>query len=176
MGKGIVPDSDVNNASAARSTAFKEADVVLVLGAKLNWILSFGLPPKWSPTVKIIQVDSSADELGKNGGDPSLSLVGDCALVVERIISHLGDWRWQGKSTAFGKSLEAAKSKNKGKASQKAAVDQVPMTFEKAFDVMKTTFDGLSNPADGDIIYVSEGANTMVRSFIYIISSYAELV
>ena len=139
----------------------KEADVVLILGARLNWILSFGLPPKWKPAAKIIQVDIQADELGKNGGDPSLSVVGDVGLVVDQILSQLGDWRWQGESTPFYRSLQGAMSKNRGKAAQKAKVDKIPMTFEKAFDVIKSTLDSLSTPADGDIVYVSEGANAM---------------
>ena len=161
MGKGIVPDSSPHNFSAARSTAFKESDVVLVLGARLNWILSFGLPPKWSATAKIIQVDSCADELGKNGGDSSLSLLGDVALVVNQLVSQLGDWRWLGESSAFYRSLEAAKVKNTDKAAKKAAFDQLPMRYEKAFGIIKDTLDALSTPEDGDIVYVSEGANAM---------------
>ena len=85
MGKGVIPDSSPNNFSAARSAALKEADVVLVLGAKLNWILSFGLAPKWNPDAKVIQVDITADELGRNGGHPTLSMVGDVGLVVEPV-------------------------------------------------------------------------------------------
>ena len=38
MGKGVVPDSHRCNTSSARSVALRNADVVLVLGAKLNWM------------------------------------------------------------------------------------------------------------------------------------------
>lgn len=161
MGKGIVPDSSPYNYSAARSTAFKEADVVLVLGAKLNWILSFGLPPKWNAGAKIIQVDISADELGKNGGDPALSLLGDVGATVEQLITHLSEWQWQGRGTQFHKKLMAAQRRNTERAAQKAAVRKSPITFEHAFDVIKTTLDGLANPSSGDVVYVSEGANAM---------------
>jgi 2-hydroxyacyl-CoA lyase 1 len=161
MGKGIVADSSPYNYSAARSTAFKEADVVLVLGARLNWILAFGLPPKWSATVKIIQVDICADELGKNGGDPALSLLGDVGATVQQILTHLGDWQWQGQKSAFLQNLDAAQTNNKKKAAKKAAVVKSPMMFEQAFDIIKSTLDRLSVPANGDIVYVSEGANAM---------------
>lgn len=161
MGKGIIPDSSPYNISAARSTALKEADVVLLVGAKLNWILSFGLAPKWNPAAKIIQIDITADELGQNGGHPTLSVVGDAALVVEQIVEALGDWKWPGNSTPFFKNLQAAKSRNEGKAAKKIMLNKNPMTFETAFDIIKRTLNGLSNPADGDIVYVSEGANTM---------------
>jgi 2-hydroxyacyl-CoA lyase 1 len=161
MGKGIIPDSSPCNVSAARSTALKEADVILVIGAKLNWILSFGLPPKWNPTAKIIQVDITADELGQNGGHPTLSVVGDAALVVDQILAGLGDWKWQSSSTPFYPNLQAAKSRNEGKAAKKIMMDRSPLTFETAFDIIKKTLNGLSVPANGDIVYVSEGANAM---------------
>ena len=161
MAKGLVPDSSKHNVSAARSTAMKEADVVLVLGAKLNWILSFGLPPKWNANVKIIQVDISADELGKNGGDAHLSVIGDVGVVVDQLLAEIGEWRWQGNSTSFYRNLQAAKTRNTEKAMKKAAVDTIPITFERAFDVIKSTLDVLSDPKHGDIIFVSEGANTM---------------
>ncbi|CAK1356919.1 unnamed protein product [Cercospora beticola] len=161
MGKGVIADSHPSNYSAARSTALKEADVVLLLGAKLNWILSFGEAPKWNPKVKIIQVDITADELGKNGGTPELGLVGDVGLVVERIVEHLGDWKWQGQSSAFMKSLKAAKTRNEVKAAKKAESSKLPISLEHSFGIIKSTLNSLSNPSDGDIVYVSEGANAM---------------
>lgn len=161
MGKGVIADSHPSNFSAARSVALKEADVVLVLGARLNWILSFGLPPKWNPTAKIIQVDIAADELGQNGGHPTLSLVGDVALVVDQIVDRLDGWQWEASSSAFYRSLQAGKEKNEARAAKKAAEQKIPMSFESAFDVMRKTLNGLSNPANGDIVYVSEGANAM---------------
>ena len=161
MAKGLVPDSSPYNVSAARSTALKHADVVLVLGARLNWILAFGLPPKWNKSAKIIQVDISAEEIGKNGGDSSLGLVGDAALVICQIVTQLGDWRWQGQSSHFHHILQAAKSKNEDKAAKKAAVQKTPMTYERVFDIIKKTLNSLSSPEEGDIVYVSEGANAM---------------
>lgn len=139
----------------------KEADVVLVLGARLNWILSFGLPPKWSADVKIVQIDISADELGKNGGHESLSLVGDVGLVVDQITDGLKGWQWKPEGTAFYRSLQAAKSKNEAKAAKKAAVNTMPITFEHAFGIIKETLNKISTPSKGDIVYVSEGANAM---------------
>ncbi|WPH02724.1 Hypothetical protein R9X50_00559200 [Acrodontium crateriforme] len=112
MAKGITADSSPYNFSAARSTAMKQTDIVLVLGARLNWILSFGLPPKWSPTVKIIQVDFAADELGKNGGDPELSVAGDIGLVVDQILKQIGTWKWQERNSDYYKALQMAKLRN----------------------------------------------------------------
>lgn len=52
-----MPDSHPLNVSAARSFVLKEADVIILLGARLNWILHFGLPPRFNKNVKIIQAD-----------------------------------------------------------------------------------------------------------------------
>ena len=59
MGKGVIADSHALNISAARSTALKEAELIILLGARLNWILHFGLPPRFNKNVKLIQVDIS---------------------------------------------------------------------------------------------------------------------
>ncbi|KAJ1939288.1 hypothetical protein FBU59_004172, partial [Linderina macrospora] len=64
MGKGVVPDAHPRNVSSARSLALKGADVVLLLGARLNWILHFGR--RFNETTKIIQVDISPEEMGVN--------------------------------------------------------------------------------------------------------------
>ena len=161
MGKGVLPDSSPYNTSTARSAALRESDVILVLGARLNWILHFGLAPKWKYSAKIIQVDLCADELGRNGGDASLSVVGDVALIVEQLMLQLHGWKWQGQSSAFIQALKASRDKNEAAATKKAAVDKLPMTYERAFDIIKKTLNGLSSPEDGEIVYVSEGSNTM---------------
>ncbi|KAM6135033.1 2-hydroxyacyl-CoA lyase 1 isoform 2-T2 [Pterocles gutturalis] len=56
MGKGVVPDNHPNCVAAARSTALQHADVIILLGARLNWILHFGLPPRFQQDVKVIQL------------------------------------------------------------------------------------------------------------------------
>lgn len=54
MGKGVVTDFHPKNVNAARSRALQEADCIFLVGARLNWILHFGLPPRFHKSVKII--------------------------------------------------------------------------------------------------------------------------
>ena len=56
MGKGVVDDDSEYCIAAARSTALKDADLVILLGARLNWMLHFGASPRFNSNVKIIQV------------------------------------------------------------------------------------------------------------------------
>jgi 2-hydroxyacyl-CoA lyase 1 len=166
MGKGVISDASPYNLSAARSTALRSADVVLLLGARLNWILSFGLAPKWNSNVKIIQVDISADELGRNGHDASLSLVGDVGLVAQQLVDALGDWQWDGmrsSSNEYARRLLAAKKRNEEKAAKKASISKLPMTYERAFAIIKGEIDALSPQEDGDVVYVSEGMSSITH-------------
>ena len=66
MGKGVVPDSHPLNISAARSMALQQSDTIILLGARLNWILHFGLPPRFNKDVNIIQVDIAPEEHSQN--------------------------------------------------------------------------------------------------------------
>src|SRR5258705_1058986 len=50
-GKGIMPDDHPLSAGAARTLALQQADVVFLMGASFNWILHFGLAPRYSPNV-----------------------------------------------------------------------------------------------------------------------------
>ncbi|MBD3648176.1 MAG: oxalyl-CoA decarboxylase, partial [Pseudomonadales bacterium] len=66
MGKGVVPDDNPLSVGAARTHALKEADVILLMGARLNWIMHCGLPPRFAENPRIIQLDIAADEIGRN--------------------------------------------------------------------------------------------------------------
>ncbi|CAB4023711.1 2-hydroxyacyl- lyase 1, partial [Paramuricea clavata] len=70
--------------AAASSRALLKADVILLLGARLNWILHFGLPPRFNPQVKLIQVDISPEELGNNV-KPTVALFGDLSSVMKQV-------------------------------------------------------------------------------------------
>lgn len=160
MGKGVVADSHPANSASARSTALKEADVVLILGARLNWILHFGDAPKWNPAAQFIQVDISAEEIGRNSGNPELGIVGDIGIVVSQLASALGTWSYP-TSTPYIQHLSSAKAKNEAAAASKASNSKTPMTYAHAFTTIERTLHTLSPPSSAGIVYVSEGANTM---------------
>lgn len=171
MGKGVVRDNSSLNASSARSTALREADIILLLGARLNWILHFGAPPKFRPDVKIVQIDISAEELDRtNGiGQPSLGLVCDIGAFVLELQKQLYSWKAFPSGSlhvdnSFLAKLSTARSENEETARVKALAATKagsPLTYQRAFHVIKETLHKLSRPDDGKIVYVSEGANTM---------------
>ena len=161
MGKGVLPDSHVSNTSSARSAALKGADVVLVLGARLNWILHYGESGKWHSNPKFIQVDLSAEEIGKNAGNAELGIVGDINIVVSQLSALLQGWKYDTMPSPYYQALQASKLKNEANAAKVAKIDKSPMTYHRTFDIIKQTLHRLSPPEDGNVVYVSEGANTM---------------
>lgn len=161
MAKGVLPDSHPQNVSSARSAALKMADVVLILGARLNWIFHYGEAPKWNSAAQFIQVDISPEELGRNAADAELAIVGDVNIVVGQFLSQMEGWQYQSSSSEYLRGLEIAKAKNEAVAVKAAAYHSIPLTYSYAFDIIKKALHSLSPPEEGGIVYVAEGANTM---------------
>jgi len=161
MGKGVVPDSHPLNTASARSTALAEADVVLLLGARLNWILHFGAAPKWNRAAQFIQVDISPETLGLNNPTPHLAIHGDLLTVVPQLISALGTWHYNPATSPYTSHLSTSKARNLATAARKASQATLPMTYARALSTIESVLHRLSPPDDGAIVYISEGANTM---------------
>ncbi len=98
MGKGVISDLDPRNASAARSMVLREADCILLLGARLNWILHFGLPPRFNKDAKIIQVEMDPHEFHANRPS-ACTIMGDLGIVVGElnVLNSKDGWEFQGK-------------------------------------------------------------------------------
>ncbi|KAM4689715.1 2-hydroxyacyl-CoA lyase 1 [Discoglossus pictus] len=154
MGKGVVSDNHPNCVAAARSSALQNADVILLLGARLNWILHFGLPPRFRPDVKIIQVDICAEELGNNV-KPAATLLGDIDAVTRQLSEHLGRESWSyPANTDWWKTLNAKIKANEENSKVLASQTLLPMNYY-------TVFHHIKELLPHNCIIVSEGANTM---------------
>lgn len=154
MGKGVLPDNHPNCVAAARSRALLQADVVLLLGARLNWILHFGLPPRFNPDVQIIQVDLCAEEMGNNV-KPAVSLLGDVNAVVKQLLKCVQEDGWQYPSNTEWWSVLKEKIVSNAEASKALALQvRMPMNYY-------TVFHHVSQLLPQDCVIVSEGANTM---------------
>jgi hypothetical protein len=78
---------------AARSHALQNADVVFLMGARLNWIMHFGLPPRFNKNVRIVQLDIAAEQIGQNA-PTEVALVGDGKAIVGQLNKALGGRKW----------------------------------------------------------------------------------
>lgn len=153
MAKGLMPDNHPLSALACRSTVMEQADVVMLVGARLNWLLSRG-HGKWNPDGKFIQLDIDPQEIDINR-PIAAPVVGDLDSSVTAIMAALS-----GKKLAMDPtwvpSLQAQTKEKNAKFAQRLVPQTVPMTHWSALSACKKVLE--ANP---DIILVNEGANTL---------------
>mmetsp|Transcript_48439 Transcript_48439/g.80516 ORF Transcript_48439/g.80516 Transcript_48439/m.80516 type:complete len:1128 (+) Transcript_48439:91-3474(+) len=156
MGKGVVPDDHWLCASAARSVALANADVILLLGARLNWMMHYGQPPRLRPDVKIIQVDIQPEEL-HNNVRAHVALCGSIRAIVGQINTSIRKTPFVSAlrgETNWIKMLSEAKQPNVAAMERACLVDSTPLSYFRVMGEIK-------NAMPHDAIIVSEGANTM---------------
>jgi len=154
MGKGVLPDDHELSVAPARSTALAEADLVFLIGARLNWIMHFGLPPRFAPDVKVIQMDIAAEEIGRNV-PAAAALVGDARAATGEINRVLAKQPWGYPSeTDWWQRLREKVAENRAAVEAMERDDSVPMGY---YRVLREVRERLPR----DAIICSEGANTM---------------
>lgn len=155
MAKGLLPDNGALSALSCRSTIMEQADVVMVIGARINWMLSFGRG-KWNPATKFIQLDVEPEEMDRNV-PIAAPVVGDINQSLDALLAAL-----QGKSMqtdpAWIPALQAESKKKNGEFATRLseAAKVSPMNHWSALSAIKPVLE--SNP---DVILVNEGANTL---------------
>jgi oxalyl-CoA decarboxylase len=156
MAKGLLPDTHPQSASAARSLALKDADVVLLVGARLNWLLSHGKGKTWGApgSKKFIQIDIEPKEMDSNV-EIVAPVVGDIGSCVAAILDGMGQ-TWQAPPTAWTDAIRTKKDENLSKMASKLKKNSAPMDFHGALGALRTIIK--ERP---DAILVNEGANTL---------------
>jgi oxalyl-CoA decarboxylase len=154
MAKGLLPDDHPQSVAAARSLALARADVVMLVGARLNWLLAHGEAPQWAADAKFIQVDIDATELDSN--QPiAAPLVGDIASVTSALLERAPTHRiavpaeWRG---------ELAERRTRNTASMQRRLDENPAPM-KFFNALRAIRDVLAERPD--VYVVNEGANAL---------------
>ncbi len=154
LGKGVVDDNHPLSVGAARSLALKEADVIFLMGARLNWIMHYGLPPRFNKDVKVVQLDVAAEAIGNNV-PTQVPLVGDGKAIVGQLNKALENRQWFYPSDTDWHKAIAEKSAANAKAIQPMIDDNsIPTNYYRA---LKDIREWLPENA----VIIGEGANTM---------------
>ncbi len=154
MGKGVVPDDHALSIAPARSLAIGEADVVLLIGARLNWMLHFGHPPRFNKDVRILQIDIEPEEISTNVVTEA-ALVGDAKSIVGQLNAELASNPWSFSAENDWRAALAKKcAENIASTEAMMDDDSTPMGY---YHVLREIRDQVPR----DAIIVSEGANTM---------------
>ena len=147
MGKGLLPDTHPQCAGAARSTVLKDSDVVMLIGARLNWLLSHGKGKTWGEAPKkFIQIDIEPREMDSNV-EIAAPVVGDIGSCVSALLAGMGG-NWA-KAPADWVAAVA-------KMAPRLMNNNSPMDYHGALGVLRTIVK--ERP---DAIFVNEGANTL---------------
>jgi 2-hydroxyacyl-CoA lyase 1 len=154
MGKGVIPDDHPLSVAAGRTYALQNTDLVFLVGARLNWIMHFGLPPRFPENLRVVQLDIAPEEIGRNV-PAEVALIGDIKAVMGQLNDALEAEPWQfGKENDWRYGLDEAINKNRANTEAMYADSSVPMGYYRMLKELKDAM-----PRDAYV--VSEGASTM---------------
>jgi len=162
MAKGLLPDTHPQSAGPARSLVLKESDVVMLIGARLNWLLSHGKGRTWGDNRKrFIQIDIEPKEMDSNV-EIAAPVVGDIGSCVVALLDQMGD-DWPGAPGDWVATVNDKRETNVARMAPRLQNNNVPMDYHGALGVLRTVI--AERP---DAILVNEGANTLdfTRSII----------
>jgi oxalyl-CoA decarboxylase len=154
MAKGLLPDTHAQSASAARSFVLAEADVVMLIGARLNWLLAHGKGKTWGGPKQFIQIDIAATEMDSNVAIAA-PLVGDIGSCVAALDVHMKSG-FPKPSGEWIQAIQERKDKNLAKMAASLEKNPTPMNFHSALRVIRDIIKKYP-----DINVVNEGANTL---------------
>jgi oxalyl-CoA decarboxylase len=155
MGKGLLSDTHPQCAGAARSTVLQQSDVVMLIGARLNWLLSHGKGKTWgAEPKKFIQIDIEPKEMDSNV-EIAAPLVGDIGSCVAALVDGI-DGKWPAPPSDWINSVKAKKEDNISKMAPRLMNNKSPMDYHAALGALRTIVK--ERP---DAILVNEGANTL---------------
>jgi oxalyl-CoA decarboxylase len=161
MAKGLLPDAHEQSAAAARSYVLPEADVVMLIGARLNWLLSHAKGKTWGAGggkqwggQRFVQIDISPQEADSNVRIEA-PVVGDIGSCVSAMLDGIGSG-WPKPPAEWLNAIAERKTKNVAKMAEALAKNPTPMNFHSALNVVRDIVK--ANP---DAILVNEGANAL---------------
>jgi len=126
QGRGVVPEDHPLCMRWARSTAFQATDLVIVVGTRLNWILGYGLPPRFNRDTRIVQVDIDPAEIGRNR-HVEHALVGDAAAVLDQLRDAVDGRVDAGAWSAWRDQLRVVDERKREAHEEAMATDAVPV-------------------------------------------------
>ncbi|MGH6778694.1 MAG: oxalyl-CoA decarboxylase [Bradyrhizobium sp.] len=155
MAKGLLPDTHPQCAGAARSTVLKDSDVVMLIGARLNWLLSHGKGKTWGELPKkFIQIDIEPREMDSNV-EIAAPVVGDIGSSVTALLDAMGK-SWPVPPADWINAVRAKREENVAKMAPRLMNNKSPMDYHGALGALRTVIK--DRP---DAILVNEGANTL---------------
>ncbi len=153
-GKGVMPDDHPLSAGAARTLALQQADVVFLMGARFNWILHFGLPPRYQKDVKVIQLDINPESMHQNK-PADVPLLGDGQAIMQQLNKALEGRQWfHPEGSSWRQALANKAKENADSIAPQVNDDSSPGGYYRLFKDIREWLPK-------NVVLCSEGATTM---------------
>jgi thiamine pyrophosphate-dependent acetolactate synthase large subunit-like protein len=117
QGRGVLPDDHPLSFLTMRSSAFRDADLILIIGTRMNYIIGHAAPPRFAAKATIARIDIDADEIASSPRKVDIGIVGDCKAVLQQLLAAMPGRVNAENYAAWRKKLgdgEAAKKKETG--------------------------------------------------------------
>jgi len=117
QGRGVLPDDHPLSFLTMRSSAFRDADLILIIGTRMNYIIGHAAPPRFAANATIARIDIDADEIASSPRKVHIGIVGDCKAVLQQLLAAMPGRVNAGTFAPWRKTLgegEAAKRKETG--------------------------------------------------------------
>jgi thiamine pyrophosphate-dependent acetolactate synthase large subunit-like protein len=127
QGRGVVPDDHKYSYLTMRSSAFRDADLIIIVGTRMNYIIGHAAPPRFNAAAKIARIDIDPDEIATAQRRIDIGIVGDCKAVLRQLIGASGKRINADQFAAWRRMLsdgEAAKRETPG---ANKPIDELPI-------------------------------------------------
>ena len=91
QGRGVVPDDHPYSYLTMRNSAFRDADLIIILGTRMNYVIGHAAPPRFNKDATIARIEIDPEELGTSARNVDIPIVGDCKSVLLQLIDAIGD-------------------------------------------------------------------------------------
>jgi len=126
QGRGVIPEDHPLSFLGARSTAFREADLILIVGTRQNYVIDFARPPRWSAEAKVIQIDIDPAEIGRNRAT-DVGLTGDVARVLNQLLEASDGRLEAGRYAAWASYLASLNEEKVAEQDRRMSTDARPI-------------------------------------------------
>lgn len=140
MGRGTVPDDHELCVNAARTTALAEADAILMVGGRFNWIFHFGRGRQFNPNVRLAQISDVAEELF-SAADVELGVVGAVATSVDKLATQLGESSLRSSSNGWAGMLKEKCDHNRATLEERMSTDARPISHLRLWKEVRDAVD-----------------------------------
>lgn len=156
MGKGVMSDTHEQCIASTRSLALMNADCIMLIGARMNWMLHFGKEPRFQKRYTLIQVDICAEEIGnfELADKKYVGLLGDISSVMKQMCDESGEFSRLDILDPWWLKLRHKMAQNRFVSKTLVEDKKMPMNYYAPLNEIKKLLPD-------DFVLVNEGANTM---------------